>query len=168
MAQRLLHQAQIIFAPARPQITGVKSIFLAGTTSKTVEADWRESLTASLEHLPIAVFNPLRADWDSSWREDISFAPFREQVEWELEMQERADINVVYFGPNTDAPISLLELGLCARSGKAIVACHPDYKKRGNVQIVCQKLGLEFLDSASDLTKAVLEKLNMKGWESRS
>ncbi|GAB1315465.1 hypothetical protein MFIFM68171_05675 [Madurella fahalii] len=150
---------QIIQAPSHPHVSGLKSVFLAGTTSGTSGPSWRERLAAALSDLPVIVFNPFRADWDSSWREDVTFAPFQEQVEWELEMQERADVVVVYFGPGTDAPISLLELGLCARSNKAIVACHRDYRKRGNVEIVCKRYGIEFLNAEEDWTASVIGRL---------
>ena len=145
-------KAQVVNAPSRSPITGKLSVFLAGTTTGP---DWRDSLLKGILFLPITIFNPLRDDWDSSWREDATFGPFREQVEWELEMQEKAEIIVLYFGPGTEAPVSLLELGLCARSGKAIVACHMDYKKRGNVQIVCQRFGIEFLETVDDLAASI-------------
>lgn len=159
MAESPSQQAQLIQAPSRPAITGKISVFLAGTTSRTSGPDWRETLTAVITHLPVTIFNPLRPDWDSSWREDITFTPFREQVEWELDMQERADVVVIYFGPGTDAPISLLELGLCARSGKAVVACHQDYRKRGNVQIVCQRFGMDFMDAGDAWEVEVIRRL---------
>ncbi|KAK4107845.1 hypothetical protein N656DRAFT_802290 [Canariomyces notabilis] len=150
-------KAQLVQAPFRPEITGRRLVFLAGTTSRTSGPDWRETLTDAISHLPVTVFNPLRPDWDSSWKEDVTFAPFREQVDWELDMQERADMVVVYFGPATDAPISLLELGLCARSGKGVVVvCHRDYRKRGNVEIVCQRYGIEFYDAGEDFTASIL------------
>lgn len=153
-------KVQVIPAPARSEPKGQCSVFLAGTTTRTAtQPDWREVLIDAIAHLPVTVYNPFRPDWNSSWREDPEYAPFREQVEWELDMQERADVIVVYYGPNTDAPISLLELGLCARSGKAIVACHKDYKKRGNVHIVSQKLGVRFIDTDDDFVGAVLERL---------
>ncbi|KAK4149528.1 hypothetical protein C8A00DRAFT_37880 [Chaetomidium leptoderma] len=159
MAESQPRQAQIIQAPARPAITGKALVFLAGTTSRTSGPDWRESLTEAIGHLPITIFNPLRPDWNSTWREDVTFAPFREQVEWELDMQERAGVVVVYFGPGTDAPVSLLELGLCARSGKALVACHGDYRKRGNVQVVCRRFGIALLRVEDDLAAAVIERV---------
>ncbi|KAH8896613.1 hypothetical protein GQ53DRAFT_743248 [Thozetella sp. PMI_491] len=162
MAPQPPSRAQVVFAPERPEIIGVKSVFLAGTTTQSAEGDWRETLAASLSHLPITLFNPFRADWDGSWREDASFAPFRGQVEWELDMQELADIVVIYFGPDTDAPISLLEFGLCARPNKALVACHAGYKKRGNVEIVCQKMGITFLDSVDRVGHALAEKLGLQ------
>ncbi|KAK3941387.1 hypothetical protein QBC46DRAFT_382595 [Diplogelasinospora grovesii] len=145
-------EIKIIPAPSRPKITGMRTYFLAGTTTNP---DWRQPLITSLSSHPIAVFNPLRPDWDSSWLEDPSFPPFKEQVEWELEMQERAHVVVFYFGPHTDAPISLLELGLCAPRKCVIVACHPDYKKRGNVLVLCQKYGHVVVDDVGQLADAV-------------
>ncbi|KAK4118805.1 hypothetical protein N657DRAFT_583004 [Parathielavia appendiculata] len=152
-------QSQIVHAPSRPAIVGKVSIFLAGTTTKTSGSDWREALTEVLGHLPITIFNPLRPDWDSTWLEDVTFAPFRKQVEWELDMQEQADVVIVYFGPGTDAPISLLEFGLCARARKALVVCNGEYRRRGNVQIVCQRLAIEYLDAEDDWTAAVIRRV---------
>ena len=156
-------QAQVINAPSRPPIDSHVSIFLAGTTTKTgTGPDWRDTLIDALSHLPVAIFNPLRPDWDSSWREQVDFAPFRQQVEWELDMKERSEIVVLYFGPHTDAPISLLELGLCARHNReVIVVCDRDYRKRGNVQIVSRRLGLTFLDGDEDLAPVVIERARM-------
>jgi len=152
-------RAQIVTTPARPELVGKRSIFLASTTSRTTGPDWRETLTDAIAHLPITIFNPVRSDWDSLWREDPDFPPFHKQVHWGLDMQERADVVIVYYGPETVAPISLLELGLCARSGKAIVVCHRDYKKRGNVHIVSQRLGIEFLDTDDDFVPSVTRRL---------
>ncbi|KAM7208341.1 hypothetical protein V8F20_001319 [Naviculisporaceae sp. PSN 640] len=156
MGEASNHKAQIVLAPSRPDITGRKSVFLAGTTSGN---DWRGNVVRALSHLPVTVYNPLRTDWDSSWREDPSFKPFREQVDWELEMQEKADVIVIYFGAGTDAPISLLELGLCARSGKAIVAFDPKYRKRGNVLLVAERFGLKALEGGDRLAEEVVKRL---------
>ena len=155
-----LSRSQIIYAPSDTATKGVKSIFLAGTTSKVDPQDWREELSASLSDAPVTIYNPYRSDWDGSWREDINFAPYRQQVEWELEKQDQADIVVVFFHPATQAPISLLELGICARvPGKAIVVCPEGYWKRGNVQIVCNKFGVETVDTISGLKEAILKRL---------
>ncbi|KAI1490888.1 hypothetical protein F5X96DRAFT_512605 [Biscogniauxia mediterranea] len=150
---------QIIYAPSREVFSGVKSIFLAGTTSKTDDRDWRAVLSEALADLPVTILNPYRPDWDSSWREDVAFGPFREQTEWELDMQEVADIVVVYFHPATQAPVSLLEFGLCARSGKSVVVCPEGYWKRGNVQVVCQRYGVEMLESMDKIKDAIVKRL---------
>lgn len=158
--QRHQHQAQIVPAPARPTVVGQRSVFLAGTIAKTARGvDWRDAMIEALSHLPVTIFNPLRPDWDSSWKEVAEFHPFREQVEWELDMQDHADIVFVYYGPGTEAPISLLELGLAARVGKAMVACHRDYKKRGNVHIVSQRLGFDLFDADEDFISSVVKKV---------
>ncbi|KIW95560.1 uncharacterized protein Z519_04145 [Cladophialophora bantiana CBS 173.52] len=151
---------QVIHAPSNEIPRGVKSVFLAGTTSQVDATDWREALSTSLLDTPVTIYNPYRADWDSSWREDINFAPYREQVEWELEKQHQADIVIFYFHPATQAPISLLELGICARApGKAIVVCPEGYWKRGNVQIVCNKFGFEMVDTLDGLKDAIRKRL---------
>ncbi|OTB01893.1 hypothetical protein M426DRAFT_323118 [Hypoxylon sp. CI-4A] len=154
-----MSKAQVILAPSRELHQWTKSVFLAGTTTRTDDGDWRVDLTKSLADLPITILNPYRPDWDSSWREEISCTPYREQVEWELKKQDDADIVVFYFHPMTEAPITLLELGLCAKTGKAIVVCPEGYKKRGNVQIICQKYGIEIVDGLKKLAEAIRKRV---------
>ncbi|KAI1827058.1 hypothetical protein F4861DRAFT_467192 [Xylaria intraflava] len=156
--QAKARSCQIINAPLREPARGEKSVFLAGTTSHTGDGDWRETLSELLADQPLTIYNPMRPDWDSTWREDISFEPYRTQVEWELDMQETADVVVVYFHPVTKAPISLLELGLCARTGKVIVVCPEGYWKRGNVQIVCERYGIQMVEDVHGLRNAILER----------
>ncbi|GFF56583.1 hypothetical protein IFM62136_03158 [Aspergillus lentulus] len=156
-------KSQVIYAPSDEASRGVKSIFLAGTTNKVDTSDWRETLSTSLSDLSVTIYNPYRSDWDSSWREDIDFPPFREQVEWELDKQDKADIVLIYFHPATQAPVSLLELGICARiPGKAIVVCPEGYWKRGNVQIVCEKYGIEMVDNVGALRDAIVKRLPVR------
>lgn len=154
--------SQVIYAPSEERPRGVKSVFLAGTTSKVDTADWRENLSSSLSKHPITIYNPYRADWDSAWREDVNFAPYREQVLWELDKQAKADLVVVYFHPATQAPVSLLEFGLSAEvPGKVIAVCPEGYWKRGNVQVVSQKFGVELLDDIEELEGAIVKKLSL-------
>jgi hypothetical protein len=105
------------------------------------------------------IYNPKRTDWDSTWKEDFSDSRWAEQVQWELELQDKADVVIVFFHKATQAPISLLELGLCVRSGKAIVYAQDGYSKRGNVEAVCRRYGAKFVNSEEDLKDAVLERL---------
>jgi hypothetical protein len=153
--------SQVIFAPSQEPSRGLHSIFLAGTTSKVDTSDWREVLSTSLATYPLTIYNPYRPDWDSTWREDIDFLPFREQVQWELDKQAKADVVVVYFHPETQAPISLLELGLSAPiPGKVIVVCPSGFWKRGNVQIVCERFGIGILDSIDELQMWIVKKFD--------
>lgn len=136
-------------------------IFLSGTIERGATTDWRQYLVRGVAHQPVTFLNPQRDDWDSTWREDISFEPFREQVEWEMNVMDRADIIAVYFARTTEAPITLLELGLNARSGqKGVIVCCPEgYKKKGNVQIVCARYGIEFTESIQKMLGAVSDRV---------
>lgn len=118
------------------------SIFLAGSIEMGVADDWQASLTTALDDLDVVVLNPRRDDWDNTWRQSIDDVRFRGQVEWELAGLERANVIAMWFAPDTKAPITLLELGLTARSGKLVVGCPEGYWRRGNVEIVCARHGV--------------------------
>lgn len=150
--------AQIIMAPDRTAIHG-KSLFLAGSIDMGEAVDWQTKMTDALSRLlPITILNPRRNDWDSSWKEDISNEQFREQVDWELDTQDAADVIAMYFSPESKAPITLLELGLSARSGKLIIACPKGYWKRGNVQIICERFGIPLVDDLDALIRTVIQR----------
>jgi hypothetical protein len=151
----------VVLAPNRVDFSGKgKSIFLAGSIDQGHAVDWQTTITEKFRNLPVTILNPRRPDWDSTWVEDITFEPFRQQVEWEQDMLEAADVVALYFAPHSQAPISLLELGLFARSGKLLVACPPGYWKRGNVQIVCQRLKVELVDTIDELVDRVERRLH--------
>ena len=76
-------------------------------------------------------------------------------------MMESASVIAMYFRPEKEvlAPISMLELGLFARSGKMVVACPEGFWKRGNVQVVCRRFGIKLLGSLQELEEEVTKKL---------
>ena len=78
-------------------------------------------------------------------------------------MMETAEVIAIYFSPDSHAPITLLEFGLFARSGKVVVACPKGYWKRGYIQVVCRRLGIELLGSLEELQTAIEEKLGAGG-----
>jgi len=118
--------------------------------------DWQAKSEIALEDLAHAlILNPRRDDWDSSWEQSIGSPQFREQVEWELDGMDRADVIAFYFAPKTKAPITLLELGLHASGGKLVVLCPEDYWRKGNVDIVCQRYGIEQAKDFGGLVNAV-------------
>src|SRR5262249_15078179 len=118
--------ARVLKPPAPLSLVERKpSVFLAGSIQMGGAEDWQTQVERALADLDVVILNPRRDEWDASWVQSISNPQFRGQVEWELEAQERAGVVAMYFAPATKAPITLLELGLFARSGKAIVCC-PD------------------------------------------
>lgn len=131
------------------------SVFLAGSIEMGTAQNWQSLVSESLLDDNVVILNPRRDDWDSTWEQDISNPDFREQVEWELAAQELATVIAMYFDPSTKAPITLLELGLFARSGKVIVCCPDRFWRKGNVEIVCERYGVKMVESLDDLIDSV-------------
>lgn len=129
------------------------TIFLAGSIEMGKAVDWQTKLTASLSnHDYVTLFNPRRDDWDPTWEQTVSNSNFVEQVEWELEHIALADLVVFFFDPKTQSPITLLELGAVASSGKPVVVfCEDGYFKKGNVDITCSWFSIPTVDSFEEL-----------------
>ena len=137
------------------------SVFLAGSIEMGKAIDWQALITNSLADMPVTVFNPRRSDWDSSWTQDIENAQFKEQVDWEMDHLNKADVIALFLQPGTMSPISLLELGLHASDGKLVVCCPTGFWRRGNVQIVCSRFSIPMVETREELideVKARLEK----------
>jgi hypothetical protein len=131
--------AHVLKPPAALDLAGRRSVFLAGSIEMGLAEPWQERVEQALADLDVCLLNPRRDEWDASWEQSITNAKFREQVEWELDAQERADVIAMYFAPPTKAPVTLLELGLAARSGKLVVCCPDGYWRKGNVEVVCAR-----------------------------
>ncbi len=143
--------ARVLKPPAPLPAELGPSMFLAGSIEMGRAADWQLQVEQALAHYPVTVLNPRREAWDASWAQDLSNPQFVGQVEWELAAQERADQILMYFAPTTQAPITLLELGLFARSGRLVVCCPPGYWRKGNVDVVCARYGVPQLPALADL-----------------
>ena len=131
------------------------TVFLAGSIEMGRAEAWQHIVETSLEQRSITILNPRRDDWDASWQQELANPQFRAQVEWELAAQERADLIVMYFAPNTQAPITLLEFGLFARSNKLVVCCPTGYWRKGNVDVVCARYDIPQVPSLAELYEYV-------------
>lgn len=118
------------------------SVFLAGSIEMDTADDWQIQAENSLNYLVKSILNPRRNNWDPSWEQIISNKNFREQVEWELTCIEKCSSIAVYFDPNTKSPITLMELGLFANSGKISVCCPMGFWRKGNVDVVCMRYNI--------------------------
>ncbi len=139
--------------------TDERAVFLAGSIEMGAAGPWQAAVERALADLPVVILNPRRDEWDASWEQSISNPQFRGQVEWELDGQQRADVIAMHFDPATKAPITLLELGLFAASGKVVACCPPGYWRRGNVEVVCCRYGVPLVNDLADLIAAVRERL---------
>lgn len=130
---------------------GVSFVFLAGSIEMGAAVDWQREMADLLSAEDCNVMNPRRDDWDASWTQEVSNNQFLEQVSWELHWLERSDLVVMYFAPGTQSPITLLELGLFAQSGKLIVCCPEGFWRKGNVDIVCARYGVRTAETLDEL-----------------
>ncbi|MES2132153.1 MAG: nucleoside 2-deoxyribosyltransferase domain-containing protein [Bacteroidota bacterium] len=132
------------------------SVFLAGSIEMGIAENWQQKIEAELKDIQnICILNPRREDWDSSWKQEIGNAQFNEQVNWELEGLEKASMIVFYFAPETQSPISMLELGLFARTGKLVVYCPEGFWRKGNIDIVCKKYHIKQVNSIEQIIQNI-------------
>ena len=134
------------------------NVFLGGSIEMGLAEPWQDRLVNEFKDSDIRFLNPRRDDWDSSWVQEASNPQFAQQVNWELDALEYSDLIVFYFDPNTKSPITLMELGLYASSGKVIVCCPDGFWRKGNVEIVCQRHGVTLVNSFDELVDAVLKR----------
>ena len=126
-------------------------VFLAGSIEMGLAKRWQDIVRDALID-KASILNPRREDWNSSWKQSIDNAPFREQVEWELKGLHAADVVLFYLDPATKSPISLLELGLLAYSRTRVIVCCPDgFWRKGNVEVVCDYFRLPLVNSLGEL-----------------
>lgn len=130
-------------------------VFLAGSIEMGKAEDWQAVITGVLADENTTVYNPRRDDWDSSWEQRMRNPEFCGQVDWELDHLDEADIILMYFDPNTISPITLMELGLYAPTGKVIVCCPDGYFRKGNVEVVCSRYDIPLLHTFDEFIKHV-------------
>jgi hypothetical protein len=133
-----------------------KSIFLAGSIEMGLAEDWQQQLGDWLIDKNYNVFNPRRADWDSSWIQTYEDPNFSQQVKWEMNALEKADYIIMYLDPQTKSPISLLELGLHAASKKLFVVCPDGFWRKGNVEVVCSLYDIPLFNNLEELKTCYL------------
>lgn len=142
-------------------------IFLAGTIDNGDSEDWqktvREYLIRNFDKIGYIkkrclILNPRRLEWDSSLDQKFESSQFFQQVSWEMDAMEKANLIIMNFLPESKSPISLLELGLFAKSGKMMVCCPDEFYRSGNVQIVCNKFNIPLFKTMPEL----LENINLE------
>lgn len=137
-----------------------KLLFLAGSIEMGKAERWQEKIATSLNNINVTLLNPRRLDWDSSWQQSPDNPEFNKQVNWELNGIERAGLIVFYFDPNTQSPITLMELGYAAGlKKKSIIYCPESFWRSGNVEILVDRNQEVFkmVDSYEELVSEVIK-----------
>lgn len=148
----------IIYAPNEiPRSKQVFKVFLGGSIEMGKAVDWQAEVANKLESYDVTLLNPRRKDWDSSWKQDPDFLPFREQVEWEQKAIESSNLVIINFCAGTMSPISLLELGIMLgyRAKDVLVCCPKDFYRYGNVKITCDYFGADVYDTMDELLETL-------------
>jgi hypothetical protein len=138
-----------------PAVHGRARLFLGGSIDMGKATDWQRDMIAALAGERVTILNPRRPDWNPAWKPEANDSNFRQQVEWELAALDSADIIILYFAPRSQSPVSLLEMGLHARSGKLIIFCPDGYWRKGNVDITAEHYGAHQVTSFDDLLRDV-------------
>jgi hypothetical protein len=136
------------------------SVFLAGTIDNGDSANWQkeviEKLNKDKEDYEILVYNP-RRDY---WLPDASKEVVEEQIRWEQDHLDAADMIVMYLGDNSKSPISLLELGLYANKKIMYVFCSNKFYRFDNVRLTCEKYYIPlFITNDTDIVVEKVEEL---------
>lgn len=143
---------------------GYFSIFLAGSIEMGKAVDWQTEIIRKLGETDVAVLNPRRKDWDSTWVQSSKNPEFTKQVGWEMNGLEGSDFAAFYFDPNTLSPISLMELGLMAGLKKTILVCCPEgFWRKGNVDLLCMRFGHRQVDTLQTLIEETIAHVTLKG-----
>lgn len=153
-----MNKAIIVTAPedyTNSEWIDYTAIFLAGSIDNGIAPDWQKEVLAALKDKNVMLMNPRRKDWDPKAGEK----EVETQVNWELNAMEYADYIIMYLAEGSKAPISLLELGLEAKSERILVAAHPTYYRRVNVRVVCERNNIPLYESLEELIQAISKKL---------
>jgi len=121
-------------APER-YYTGDVGLFLAGGITNC--PDWQQEIRELLKDLDIVIFNPRRKDFPI----DDPDAAF-DQIKWEFEFLNRADIILFWFSRGSLNPIVLFEYGKWLSNIKIpltykplFIGIDPEYERRQDVEL---------------------------------
>lgn len=130
---------------------GKISIFLGGSIESGGARDWQNEIIQHFNTQDYAdkleILNPRRANWDASWPiDDPNHEELREQINWELYYQDKADLLIYNFASGTISPITLLELGTYAVRNP-VINIEDGYKRHANVKITADHFGWDYHES---------------------
>lgn len=131
------------------------TVFLAGSINQDKATDWQKRVTETLDKYNITILNPRRDKWDGDLEQSIDNPVFNGQVTWELDAQDKCDLIIMFFDKDGPSPITLLELGLYAESGRLIVCCSEGFWRKGNVDILCKRYNIPQTKTLDELLEIV-------------
>lgn len=129
-----------------------EKVFLAGTIDDGNSVNWQKEVIEALGKSnyvkrDITIYNPRRANWGPLEQDALE-----KQITWELEHQEKCDLNLMVLKADSKSPVSLMELGLFARSGKLVVLCPETFYRFENVRVTCMMYDVDLYYKDKDFS----------------
>lgn len=137
---------KIIKPNSTNQVIDGISIFLAGTIDNGKSIDWQLEMEDILKDYNVTLLNPRRDNWNLNSSRDEMI----KQINWEMDNLDKCDVIFMNILEESLSPITLLELGLYANSGKIIVSCHEEFWRKINVDVVCDRFNIPRYDNFDD------------------
>jgi hypothetical protein len=150
-------------------------VFLGGTIEMGNSRDWQKEFVDKVNNhvfsskqkneTSIAILNPRRDNWDSSWKQTIKNKKFKEQVDWEMDMLTCSDIVVFNILPDSKSPVTMLEIGYMAglsNDAKVFICCPDGFYRKGNIEIVCERSGFKLFDDEDEMFDEVIKIISKK------
>lgn len=139
------------------------SIFLGGAIDMGKAEDWQKRLVNDLKDYDVVLLNPRRDDFQVDAVQSMSNPYFKEQVEWELEMQDSfSDLLVYYIPPGTQSRITLLEIGLFCRELPHVICCPEGFDRKGNIDVTSNYFNFNLVHSYVDLLEEIKARIPKK------
>ena len=132
------------------------SIFLAGTIDMGNSIDWQNYIGKFLDknNKKCIIYNPRRESWPDGKSNEFEY-----QVNWELNHLESCTFIIMHILGTSKSPITLMELGLFARTKKLIVICEESFYRYGNVKITCERYNVPLYNNLDQYLKDNILKL---------
>ena len=148
-------------------------VFLGGTIEMGKSRDWQQEFVDKVtNHIfsgkqknatSIAILNPRRDNWDSSWEQSIKNKNFKEQVNWEMDMLIFSDIVIFNILPDSKSPVTMLEIGYMAGMQKhpghknVFICCPNGFYRKGNIEIVCERHGFNLYEDEDEMFEQIIK-----------
>lgn len=141
------------------------TIFLGGSIEMGNCDNWQQKIILDLQNENVILLNPRRDNFDHTQLQSIDNKYFRDQVNWELDGLSNADLIVINLLPGTYSPISLLEIGLFTKidsnNDKMLICCPEGFWRKGNIEIISNRFGINLFQDYNSLLKGIKEKINL-------
>jgi len=146
---------KVITAPEQVEYKEIENnvtLFLAGSIESGKASLWQDEIIKQLSVVDnLLIFNPRRPVWTDLDQKNLEL-----QIEWELMNLDRSDIIYFYFDPNTQSPVTLLELGLF-HERNIIVYCPKEYFRHQNIVTTGHMMDFFVTDDYEESVDALFE-----------